>query len=103
MGRPPPGGSTEFLTLTGHGGRLDRVQHAMARHSVFKGGAEMRSLAIVTGETRVRLATLVAVPGPCGGAHRYRSGPGRISSEECAPRPPRTSISKIWACPPPAV
>src|SRR2546426_10425858 len=27
----------------------------MARDRVFKGGAEMRSLAIVTGETRVRL------------------------------------------------
>ena len=43
------------LTLTGCCGRLDRVQHAMARDRVFKSGAEMRSLAIVAGETRVRL------------------------------------------------
>src|SRR5438093_7617686 len=41
--------------LTGRRGRLDRVQHAMARDCVFKGGAEVRSLAIVAGETRVRL------------------------------------------------
>src|SRR5438105_791640 len=55
MGRPLPRGSIERLTLTGRGGRLDRVQHAMARDRVFEGGAEMRSLAIVPGETRVRL------------------------------------------------
>jgi len=41
--------------MTGRRGRLDRVQHAMARDRVFEGGAEMRSLAIVAGETRVRL------------------------------------------------
>src|SRR3989440_10390227 len=48
-------GSTERLTLTGRRGGLDRVQHAMAPDRVFKGGAEMRLLAIVAGETRVRL------------------------------------------------
>src|SRR6266516_3498753 len=48
-------GSTERLTLAGCRCRLDRVQHAMARDRVFKGGAEVRSLAIVAGETRVRL------------------------------------------------
>src|SRR5437763_8221996 len=47
--------AAEALTLTRRGGRLDRVQHAMARHRVFKGGAEVRSLAIISGETRVRL------------------------------------------------
>src|SRR5713226_5024986 len=47
--------STERLTPTGCRGRLDRVQHAMARDRVVERGAEMRSLAIVTGETRVRL------------------------------------------------
>src|SRR5205085_6658275 len=55
MARPLPRGSTERLTLTGRRGHLDRVQHAMARDRVFEGGAEMRSLAIVAGETRVRL------------------------------------------------
>src|SRR5260221_7673036 len=44
------------LTLTGCRGRLDRVQHAMARDRVVERGAEMRSLAIVAGETRVRLS-----------------------------------------------
>src|SRR5712691_3308952 len=48
-------GSTERLTLTGCCGRLDRVEHAMARDGVVERGAEMRSLAIVVGETRVRL------------------------------------------------
>src|SRR3989442_15698806 len=48
-------GSTERLTLTGCRGRLDRVQHAMARDPVVECGAEMRSLAIVAGETRVCL------------------------------------------------
>src|SRR5947208_14752261 len=47
--------SAERLTLAGRGGRLDRVQHAMAPDRVFEGGAEMRPLAIVAGETRVRL------------------------------------------------
>src|SRR5947209_16036913 len=48
-------GSTERLTLTGCRGRLDRVQHAMARYRVVERGAEMRPLSIVAGETRVRL------------------------------------------------
>src|SRR5437867_1182147 len=48
-------GSTGRLTLTGCGSHLDRVQHAMARDRVVERGAEMRSLAIVAGETRVRL------------------------------------------------
>src|SRR5205823_9776105 len=48
-------GSTKRLTLTGCRGRLDRVQHAMARDRVVERGAEMRALAIVAGETRVRL------------------------------------------------
>src|SRR5205823_5303610 len=55
VGRLLARGSIEHLTLTGRGGRLDRVQHAMAGDRVFKGGAEMRSIAIVAGETRVRL------------------------------------------------
>src|SRR5256714_6546857 len=55
MGRPLPRGSTERLTMTGRRGRLDRVQHAMARDRVFEGGAEMRSLTIVASEPRVRL------------------------------------------------
>src|SRR5437867_8085656 len=55
MGRTLPSGSTEHLTLTGRRGRLNRVQHAMTRDRVFKGGAEMRSFSIVAGETRVRL------------------------------------------------
>src|SRR2546423_14952519 len=46
--------SAERLTLAGRRGRLDGVQHAMARDRVYEGGAEMRSLAIVAGETRVR-------------------------------------------------
>src|SRR5712691_3351352 len=60
MGRPLSRGSTERLTLTGCGGGLDRVEHAMARDRVFEGGAEMRSLAIVAGETRVRLRDIGA-------------------------------------------
>src|SRR5205807_2790905 len=48
-------GSTERLTLVGCRGRLDRVQHAMARDRVVESGAEMRSLAIVAGEERVCL------------------------------------------------
>src|SRR2546425_11290514 len=48
-------GSAERLTLTCCRGRLDRVQHAMARDCVVERGAEMRSLAIVAGETRVCL------------------------------------------------
>src|SRR6266571_8443686 len=48
-------GSAERLTLTGCRGLLDRVQHPMARDCVVERGAEMRSLAIVAGETGVRL------------------------------------------------
>src|SRR5256886_17431367 len=50
-----PARSTGRLTLTGCRGLLDRVQHPMARDRVVERGAEMRSLAIVAGETRVRL------------------------------------------------
>src|SRR6266571_2654945 len=55
MGRPLSRGSTERLTLAGRGALLDRVQHAVARDRVFEGGAELRSVAIVAGEMRVRL------------------------------------------------
>src|SRR3989442_5895126 len=48
-------GSTQRLTLTGCRGRLDRVQHAMARDRVVERGAEMRCLAIVAGEVRLCL------------------------------------------------
>src|SRR5947209_10962709 len=47
--------STERLTPTGCRGRLDRVQHAVARDRVIECGAEMGSVAIVAGETRIRL------------------------------------------------
>src|SRR5437660_12263047 len=57
-----PPGSTERLTPTGRRCRLDRVQHAMAPDRVFKGRAEMRSLAIVAGETCVRLRDVAARP-----------------------------------------
>src|SRR5437016_2277775 len=50
-----PAGSTGRVTLTGCRGLLDRVQHPMACDRVVERGAEMRSLAIVTGEPRVRL------------------------------------------------
>src|SRR5437899_7224783 len=50
-----PPGSTERFTLTGCRRLLDRVQHPMARDRVVEHGAKMRSLAIVAGETRVRL------------------------------------------------
>src|SRR2546428_14186667 len=53
-----PAGSTGRLTLTGCRGLLDRVQHPMARDRVVEGGAEMRSLAVVAGETRVRLGNV---------------------------------------------
>src|SRR5438093_7847653 len=62
MGRPLPRGSTERLALAGRRGRLDRGQQAMARDRVFEGGAEMRSLAIVAGETRVRLGDVGGRP-----------------------------------------
>src|SRR5439155_6834959 len=48
----PPG---RRLTLPGCRGRRDRLQHAMARDRVVERGAELRPLAIVAGETRVRL------------------------------------------------
>src|SRR5215211_6808595 len=55
MGRAPRRRSTERLTMTGRRGRLDRLQHAMARERLFEGGAQVRSLAIVAGETRVHV------------------------------------------------
>src|SRR5207302_8704946 len=48
-------GSTERLALTGRCRGLNRIQHAMPRDRVVERGAEMRSLAIVASETRVRL------------------------------------------------
>jgi hypothetical protein len=60
--RPLRRRSTERLALAGRCGRLDRVQHAIARDRVFKGGAEMRSLAIVASETRVRLGDVGGRP-----------------------------------------
>src|SRR6266851_8491554 len=56
----PPAGSTERLTLTGCRGLLDHVQHPMARHRVVERGAEIRSLAIVAREMRVRLGDVGA-------------------------------------------
>src|SRR6266850_2842963 len=50
-----PAGSTGRLTLTGCRGLLDRVQHPMACDRVVERGAQMRSLAIVAGESGVRL------------------------------------------------
>src|SRR5204863_8891576 len=48
---PSRAGSPDLLTLTGCRRRLDRVQHAMARHRVVERGAEMRSLAVVAGDS----------------------------------------------------
>src|SRR5713101_7032669 len=48
-------GSAKRLTLTGCRSRRDRVQHPMARDRIVERGTEMRSLAIVASETRVRL------------------------------------------------
>src|SRR5438046_1347853 len=53
-----PARSTGRLTLTGCRGLLDRVQHPMPRDRVVERGAEMRSLAIVASETRVRLGDI---------------------------------------------
>ena len=64
-----PAGSTERLTLTGCRGLLDRVQHPMARDRVVERGAEMRSLAVVAGETRVGLGDVG------GGARTLRRRP----------------------------
>src|SRR6266478_6154351 len=50
-----PAGSAGRLTLSGCRRLLDRVQHPMARDRVVERGREMRSLAIVARETRVRL------------------------------------------------
>src|SRR5436309_11571982 len=52
--RNAPAGSTGRVTLTGCRGLLDRVQHPMARDRIVERGAQMRSLAVVAGETRVR-------------------------------------------------
>src|SRR5438094_416177 len=53
-----PACSTGRLTLTGRRGLLDRVQHPMARDRVVERGAEMCSVAIVAGETRIRLGNV---------------------------------------------
>src|SRR5712664_1260890 len=50
-----PAGSAGRLTLSSCRRLLDRVQHPMARDRVVERGREMRSLAIVARETRVRL------------------------------------------------
>src|SRR2546426_9056093 len=55
-----PAGSTGRLTPTGCRRLLDRVQHPMARDRVVERGAEMRSLAIVAREMRVRLGDVGA-------------------------------------------
>src|SRR5438046_4348856 len=53
-----PARLTGRLTQTGCRRLLDRVQHPMARDRVVERGTEMRSLAIVAGETRVRLGNV---------------------------------------------
>src|SRR2546425_840093 len=50
-----PAGSAGRLTLSGCRRLLDPVQHPMPRDRVVERGREMRSLAIVARETRVRL------------------------------------------------
>src|SRR3989441_3624353 len=55
-----PPGSTERLTLTRCRRLLDHVQHSMARDRVVERGTEMRSLAIVAREMRVRLGDVGA-------------------------------------------
>src|SRR2546428_14162505 len=57
--RNAPAGSTGLATLPGCGGLLDRFQHPMARDGIVERGAEMRALAVVAGETRVRLCDVV--------------------------------------------
>src|SRR2546427_12524846 len=59
-----PAGSTGRVTLTGCRGLLDRVQHPMARDRIVERGAQMRSLAIVAGEPRVRLGDVGGRGGP---------------------------------------
>src|SRR5439155_11987770 len=93
-------GSAEHLTLTGRRGSLDRVQHAMAPDRVFEGRAEMRPLAIVAGETRVRLRDVGA------GALRRRPPILLWHGQDLerrlrAPAATGTSISRIWAWPRP--
>src|SRR5437773_9960831 len=68
-------GSTGRLTLTGCRGLLDRVQHPMARDRVVERGAEMCSLAVVPGETRVRL-------GDVGGRAVQRRQPVLLGHEQ---------------------
>src|SRR5213596_1340832 len=55
-----PAGSTGRLTLTGCRRLLDRVQHPMARDRDVERGREMRSLAIVAREMRIRLGDVGA-------------------------------------------
>src|SRR5207302_7928333 len=55
-----PAGSAGRLTLSGCRRLVDRVQHPMARDRVVERGREMRSLAIVARETRVRLSDVGA-------------------------------------------
>src|SRR3989442_10450725 len=62
-------GSTRRLTLTGCRSRLDRIQHPMARDRVVERGAQMRAIAIVASETRVRLGDVG------GGARALRRRP----------------------------
>jgi len=73
------------------GGRLDRVQHAMARDRVFEVGQRC-----VPRDSRAKRAYAAhVVPGLAAGTHRYCSGTGRSSSETAA-LAARTSISQIW-------
>src|SRR5437588_9999360 len=80
--------SAERLTLTGRRGRLDRVQHAMAGDRVVKGRAEMRSLAIVAGEVRVRLGDVPGRARVLGRGPPLLLCPGQNPSRERAPLPP---------------
>src|SRR2546428_11740540 len=66
-----PAGSTGRVTLTGWRGLLDRVQHPMARDRIVVRWAQMRSLAVVAGEPRVRL-------GDAGGRAVQRREPGQL-------------------------
>src|SRR5207244_3274668 len=52
----------ERLTLPSRCGCLDCVEQAMARDRVFEGGAEVRSIAVVAGEMRVRLGDVGGRP-----------------------------------------
>src|SRR2546426_840482 len=55
-----PAGSTGRLPFTACRRLLNRVQHAMACDRVVESRAEMRALAIVSGEMRVRLGDVGA-------------------------------------------